>query len=79
MIAVGTLTALYISSLLAIPASTLCYLWYRGYYKEKDNPTSDYNKSQREPAQHPANEVGLEYHQLLKYIELLEDESSLEI
>jgi hypothetical protein len=79
LIGVGTLTTLFVTSVLAVPISAACYLSYRKYYKRKPNPTADYNKSQREPAPELVNEVGLEYHSLQKYIELLEDETVLAI
>jgi hypothetical protein len=70
-----SLGTLYVLSLLAIPVSTVAYLRNRSYYGTDISPQEDQD-SQSRPYEHgkPPTvrpNVGLEYHSLQKYIDLM--------
>ena len=74
----GALAILYGSSLLAIPTSGAWYFLNWCYYKRKETPpkTSEYPYDDITPSL--VENVGLEYHSLQRYIDLMETENDLE-
>jgi hypothetical protein len=77
----GSLVALCLGSLLAVPASTVCYLLRLRYYKGKrdlqanqENLEYSYRHGKL-PA--PRSNVGLEHHSLQTYIDLIQNEDDL--
>jgi hypothetical protein len=75
----GALTCLGLSSLAAIPASAASYLWHQGYYKNIVNPQGNWTNPQAGNEMLIEHDVGTKYHSLEKYIELLKDDSNLEL
>ncbi|KAK5079530.1 hypothetical protein LTR70_009188 [Exophiala xenobiotica] len=68
------LGTLFLSSLFAIPASTVWYLRHRNFFKSKENPPANWSTTQRESDPLIGNDVGLHYHSLQRYIDFLEDD-----
>lgn len=72
-IALGSAIFLISSNLLCVIAGGLWYLRHRKYFREKENPRTDWRYTEGEQDRLIVKEVGLEYHSLERYIELLDD------
>jgi hypothetical protein len=79
----GGLLTLFVSSVLAVPVSAVTYIRWWGYYSDKriqqaneEDPGYSYKYGNLRIVR---PDVGLEYHSLQRYIELIEDEDDLEI
>jgi hypothetical protein len=69
-------------TLLVVPASAVRYLWRLGYYKKQKRRQMsqedwDYTYGQDEPPR-VGSDVGLEFHSLQRYIDLIEADADLE-
>lgn len=74
---IGTLLGLYFSSLCVVPVATVRYIWKWKDYRSKERPVSRVSTTE-EVDRLISNNVGTEYHNLDKYIELIREEQNLE-
>jgi len=68
------LWVLFASSLCAIPVSALHYLRHKCFFQSMENPPRDWRAIRGESDHLPDKNVGVNYHSLQKYIELLKDD-----
>lgn len=72
VVGLGTVAFLGLSNLCCVIAGVVWYWSHRGYFKDKENPETNGSNTDGEPSDLIPKEVGLEYHSLQRYINLLD-------
>ncbi|KAG4279178.1 hypothetical protein FPRO04_13678 [Fusarium proliferatum] len=73
VVGLGTLTFLSFSNLFCVIGGGFWYLWRWKHFRGKENPKTNWRHTEGEHDRLITKEVGLEYHSLQRYIDLLDD------